>query len=377
MRRASVLRVITRLNIGGPAIQAFLLTRSLDRVYPTILAAGTSPAEEGELSDPAVEVVRVPLVRPIRPATDAAAYRAISRLIQTSGVSLVHTHMAKAGIVGRVAARRSGAAVRTVHTFHGHVLEGYFARPVQKAFIATERWLARRTDALVAVSEEVRDSLLALGIGTPARFHVIPLGFELAPFLSVAGQTGALRTSLGLAPDVPLVGVAGRLAPIKDHETLLRAMARIPEAHLVILGDGEKRADVESTVRRLGLAQRVHLVGWRADMAACLADIDVVVLTSRNEGTPVSLIEASASARPVVATDVGGVRSVVVDGTTGLLAPAGDDAAIAAHVTRLLDDRAMARTFGAAGREHARTRFDHVRLVSDVADLYGSLLAPA
>jgi len=374
---ASVLRLITRLNIGGPAIQALLLTRALRDSYPTILATGTPPDEEGELTDPAVEVVRVPLVRPIRLPTDIAAYRSVHRLIESSGIRLIHTHMAKAGIIGRLAARRSRTPVKTVHTFHGHVLEGYFTPPVEKAFVAIERSLARRTDALVAVSNEVRDSLLALGIGSPQRFHVVPLGFDLSPFLGISEPSGVLRTQLGLSPGARLIGTAGRIVAIKDHETLLRAMTKVPEAHLAILGDGENRADVEAAVRRLGLEERVHLLGWRLDMAACLADMDVVVLTSRNEGTPVSLIEASACARPVVATDVGGVRSVVLDGRTGLLARAGDDAAIASHLLTLLNHPATASDLGRAGRKHVRDRFDHSRLIADIEELYGSLLAPS
>lgn len=369
----SVLRLITRLNIGGPAIQALLLTTALRESYPTILAAGTPPPEEGELRDPEVDVVRVPLVRPVSPLADVSAYRSVRRLIANPRISLIHTHMAKAGIIGRVAAR--GRHIKTVHTFHGHVLEGYFASPVQKAFIALERSVGRRTDALVAVSEEVRDSLLALGIGSPERFHVIPLGFDLSPFLSVSGRTGALRRTLRLPPDVPLIGIAGRLAAIKDHATLLRAMRGLPDAHLAILGDGEKRSDVEAAIKDFGLEQRVHMVGWRLDMAECIADTDVVVLTSRNEGTPVSLIEASASARPVVATDVGGVRSVVVDGITGFLVDAGDDVAVSRRLRTLIDDRALSRRLGEAGREHVVKQFDQVRLINEVKDLYDSLLA--
>lgn len=374
--QTSILRLITRLNIGGPAIQALLLTRLLQDTFPTVLAAGAAPKNEGELSDPRVHVVRVPLVRPVS-TLDLKAIAAVRRIIRLRAPKLIHTHMAKAGLVGRVAAMDRRLSLKTVHTFHGHVLQGYFRPPVERAFIAAERWLGRRTDALVAVSDEVRDSLLALGIGSPERFHVIPLGFDLSPFLSVVGPTGALRQAIGLRPDIPLIGVAGRLAAIKDHATLLRAMVRIPEAHLVVLGDGEKRADLESTIRHLGLENRVHLVGWRLDMADCLADMDVVALTSRNEGTPVSLIEASASARPVVATDVGGVRSVVLDGRTGFLASAGDEDAIAAHLITLINNRAMSRRVGLAGREHVRKRFDQERLISDVQDLYGSLLGPS
>lgn len=368
----SVLRVITRLNIGGPAIQALLLSKALSDRFPTTLAAGTPAPEEGELSDPLVPITRVPLVRPIAPRADLAAYRAVSRLIDGTRPALVHTHMAKAGIVGRVAARRSEA--KTVHTFHGHVLEGYFSAPVQRSFIAIERWLAARTDALIAVSEEVRESLLDLGIGSRDRFHVIPLGFDLSPFLSIGDGEGSLRRELGVVPETPLIGIVGRLVAIKDHETALRAVAQIPDAHLVVIGDGDRRAEVERSIIEMGLSGRVHLLGWRNDLAACLADIDVVLLTSRNEGTPVSLIEASAAGRPVVATDVGGVRSVVVDRSTGLLATAGNDAELAARLVDVLGSPDRGRGLGDAGREHVRERFDQARLIDDIAALYDSLL---
>lgn len=370
----TVLRLITRLNIGGPAIQALLLTRSLRETHPTVLAAGSPSPEEGELSHPDVVVTKVPLVRPIRPHQDVAAYVSVLRLISDTGVSLVHTHMAKAGIVGRVAARHSKTTVRTVHTFDGHVLSGYFSAPVQRSFIAMERWLASRTDVLIAVSDEVRDSLLDLGIGHMDQFHVIRHGFDLSSFLAVETQTGAVRRDLGLSNATPLVGIVGRLVPIKDHATMLRAIARLPDVHLAVLGDGEKRSEVEGLVERLGLSNRVHMLGWRHDVAACYADIDVVALTSRNEGTPVSLIEASAAARPIISTDVGGVRTVISDGKTGLLVGAEDDAAIASAIRRLIDDPAFARGLGTSGRSFVRKRFDQKRLVAETTALYDDLL---
>lgn len=368
-----VLRLITRLNIGGPAIQALLLTRRLRDRYPTVLAAGRAPAHEGELTDPELTVQHVPLVRELSPLNDLRAVKAVRHLLRSSGSELIHTHMAKAGFVGRIAAGRAGN-IKTVHTFHGHVLEGYFSRPIQRSFVFTERWLAARTDALIAVSTEVRDSLLDLGIGTPDRFHVIPLGFDLSKFLEVSSPKGVLRKEMGLSPDVPIVGVVSRLAAIKDHASLLLAIAQTPEVHLAVMGDGELRSELQELTVNLGIEQRVHFLGWRKDVAGCLSDCSVVALTSRNEGTPVSLIEAAAAARPVVATDVGGVRSVVQEGRTGWLVPAGDVAAISASIARLLNDPHMREEFGRAGREHVTHRFDESRLVREIAELYESLL---
>ncbi|MGH2806408.1 MAG: glycosyltransferase, partial [Actinomycetota bacterium] len=317
--QARVLRAITRLNIGGPARQALLLSAELRDEFPTWLVAGQPQPGEGELSDERVPVIKAPLVRPLNPIQDARAVVVMRRLLRDSGAHLLHTHMAKAGTVGRVAAFTSPDKPRTVHTFHGHVLEGYFRPTFERAFVRVERALARRTDVLIAVSEEVRDSLLDLGIGRSEQFRVIPLGFDLTSFLRVEGRSGALRRDLPIDDDVPLVGILGRLAPIKDHRTLLEAMRKVESAHLAVLGDGELMDELRSSARAMGIADRVHFVGWRHDVADVISDLDVVALTSRNEGSPVSLIEALASNRPVVATDVGGVRSVVQDGKTGYL----------------------------------------------------------
>jgi glycosyltransferase involved in cell wall biosynthesis len=368
-----VVRVITRLNIGGPARQALALSRELRPDHDTVLAAGAPRADEGELLDPAVEVTRVPLVRPPRPTTDARAVVALRRLIDEHRPDIVHTHMAKAGTVARIAARTSRPRPRTVHTFHGHVLEGYFSRPVQRAFVAVERALARATDVLVAVSPHVRDDLLELGIGQPEQYRVVPLGFDLTEHKTVTGRSGLLRQRLGLSDDAALAGVVGRLVPIKDHATLLDAISRVPDAHLAVIGDGELRGQLEAQAERLGLTARVHFVGWWTDIPSAMADLDVVVLSSRNEGTPVSLIEASACGRPVVATDVGGVRAVVADGRNGLLVPRDDPSALATAIGTVLGDDALAARLGAAGRE-AVAPFDLQRLVDDIRRLYDELL---
>lgn len=374
MSEVKIVRLITRLNIGGPARQALLLTREMTD-SPTVLAAGTPAPEEGELSDPLVPVHRIPLVRPFQPRRDAAALAAIRSLIRINRPHLVHTHMAKAGSLGRLAAMTVRPRPKLVHTFHGHVLEGYFSPKVQRAFVEIERRLARRTDMLVAVSPQVRDSLLSLGIGSPDRFKVIPLGFDLHHLLQVEGPRGAFRAATGIPPGVPLVGIIGRLAPIKDHLTLLEAMARVPEAHLAIVGDGELRTRLEGEVERLRLAPRVHFAGWWTDMSEVLADLEVVALTSRNEGTPVSLIEALAAGRPVVATDVGGVRFVVDHEATGLVCPPGSPEAVGEALLRLLEDEDMRKRMGAEGRSRVSGRFSHLRLLRDIRALYAELLA--
>ena len=370
-----VVRVITRLNIGGPARHALILTRRLNAEFPTTLVAGTPPEVEGELIDPAVPVRRVHLVRPIRPEQDLSAYRAIRRIMAEARPALVHTHLAKAGLLGRLAARSAlGRNVRTVHTFHGHVLEGYFPGPVSRAFIEMERRLAADTDLLVSVSEQIRDDLLRLRIGRAEQHRVVPLGLELDPFLQMTGPTGRLRSQIGVGPDVPLIGVVGRLVRIKNHEAVLGALSYLEGAHLAVIGDGPMRRSLGDKAAATGLGQRVHFAGWIHDMPAALADLDVVALASRNEGTPVALIEAGAAARPVVATDVGGVRSVVQNGATGYLVPSGDIASMAERIARLLADRQLANQLGTTARQEIAIRFGSDRLVEDVANLYRELL---
>ena len=368
-----VLRLITRLNIGGPARQALALTRLLRPEHDTVLGAGTPTASEGELTDSDVPVHRLPLVRPLRPATDARAVPAVRRLIRQHQAELVHSHMAKAGTVGRLAAATVRPRPRTVHTYHGHVLDGYFRPAVERAFVATERALAHLTDVIVAISPEIRDSLLELGIGKPDQYRVIPLGFDLEAHRAVTGPSNALRARLGLSNGVPLVGAVGRLVPIKDHSTLLQAMAQLPDAHLAVLGDGELRAALEAEAATRGLSQRVHFVGWWTDIPSAMADMDVVALSSRNEGTPVSLIEAGACGRPVVATDVGGVRSVVADEESGLLVPAEDPSSMAEALDRVLRDPDLGHRFGSAGRDASKS-FGLERLLGDVRALYADLL---
>jgi glycosyltransferase involved in cell wall biosynthesis len=365
-----VCRIITRLNIGGPARQALLLTAALRPEHETTLLAGTPTADEGELGAPGVDVVRVPLVREIAPAVDARALVAVRGELARRRPHIVHTHMAKAGTVGRLASLTLRPRPRTVHTFHGHVLDGYFGQARQRAFVEAERLLARSTDVLIAISEEVRDELLELRIGRPEQYRLIRLGLDLSALR--AGVDGRLRAALGLPATTPLIGTVGRLVPIKDHALLLEAMLDLPGVHLAVLGDGELRAELEARTIALGLADRVHFTGWWADVASAMVDLDVVVLSSRNEGTPVALIEAAAAGRASVATDVGGVRTVVRDGINGLVVPPAAPRPFADAVRALLADPERRAAMGEAGRAISR-EFEADRLVADIRALYAEL----
>jgi glycosyltransferase involved in cell wall biosynthesis len=375
-------RVIARLNVGGPALHATLLTERLDPArYDSLLVAGVEEPREGNylhLRGRTLERLRtVPtLGREIGPR-DAAALVELWRLMRRVRPAVVHTHTAKAGTLGRLAALWAGVPV-VVHTYHGHVFQGYFSPARTRLFLAIERWLGRRTDRLLTVSEAVRTELLGFGIGSPARLQVLPLGLELEPFTGCERLRGQLRDELALAEAAPLVGIVARLVPIKAHEVFLGAAARLREAvpacRFVVVGDGERRPELEALARELGLGDRVRFLGWRRDLDRIYADLDVVVLASRNEGSPVSLVEAMAAARPVVATRVGGVPDLVEDGVTGCLVPPGDAGATAAAIRNLLGDPERRAAMGTAGRKHVVPAFGADRLLADVDRLYTDLL---
>lgn len=375
----SVTRVITRLNVGGPSHNAILLSKGLSaRGFDTTLISGTVTSREGRIDPAGVHHVSLPaLKRALDPLADISAFRSLKRHFSLSRPAIVHTHLAKAGTLGRIAAR-SADIPHVVHTFHGHVLEGYFSRPASAGFLQIERALARRTDALVAVSQSIRDELLDLGVGTPTQWHVIPLGLDLEPIADSAINSLQARRVLDLPRSGPIVGIVGRLVPIKNHELFLEAARLIsgerPDTCFVIAGDGELRDRLESRGRAL-LGDRVRFLGWVHDLPGLYRALDVAVLSSNNEGTPVALIEAAAAATPIVATDVGGVKDVIDHGHTGYVVPPNDAASLAARVTELLNDARGAHRMGTQARGRAITRFGARRSLDEVAHLYDSLLS--
>jgi glycosyltransferase involved in cell wall biosynthesis len=373
-----VLHVITRMNVGGPARHLLTLLPMLrERGFEPLLVHGTAEPEEGELSPGDIPTIRVPaLRRPIDPPADVRAAVELRRIVKRSRPALVHTHLSKAGALGRIAARREQVPA-LVHTFHGHVLEGYFATPSNKLFVGTERRLAGRTDALIAVSRAVRDELLRLGIGDAARWRVIPLGFDLEHPGDEVTDRNEARRLLDVPPTGPTIGIVGRLVPIKNHVLFLEAGRRLldrwPDATFVIAGDGELRTALEGEATRL-LGDRVRFTGWVRSLPELYAALDVVVLASLNEGTPVTLIEAAAAGLPVVATNVGGVADVVVDGESGYLVPSGDASALATRIGEVLEDPGIGRRMGEAGRLRVRTAFSPQVMADRIAELYRELL---
>ncbi len=386
-----VLRVVTRLNVGGPAIQAITLSdRLAARGYDTLLVHGQLDAGEGDMRYllPASVAARPlrSLRRPLAPAHDSVALAQLLDLMRDFRPQIVHTHMAKAGTLARLAAavynRTAGRGhrARVVHTYHGHVLDGYFSARKTRLFLAIERGLARVTDRIVAISPSIQRQLLdEYHIGRASQYAVVPLGFDLSTFAALDDRARReARGALNIAPLAHVVSTIGRLTAIKQQDLFLEVAARVAAsdslATFVIAGDGSLRGGLERQARALGLGDRVRFLGWRRDLATIYGASDLVLLTSRNEGTPVALIESLASGVPGVSTDVGGVRDVIANDTVGLMAPDRDSSALAAHVMALLADPQRRRQMGADGRALVIARYGLDRLVADVDALYRELL---
>jgi glycosyltransferase involved in cell wall biosynthesis len=383
-----VLRLIARLNMGGPALHVSYLTRGLaDRGYTTTLAAGSLAYGESSMSFVAkelgVQVHPIPqLHREISPIYDSLTVARITRLIHRERPHILHTHTAKAGAVGRLAALLAGEdrPPIIVHTFHGHVLSGYFDPVSTSVFRGLERSLAAMTTRLVAVSPEVRDDLVALGVAPAERFAVIRLGIDLDQRISVSNDGGSsLRRLFGVSKEEFVVGWVGRMTAIKRVPDVLLAFRRLREkgvdARLCLVGDGPDREEIEQRAHDLGVAPHTLFVGYQRDVSDYYAFFDAVVLPSANEGTPVVAIESLASGRPVVATRVGGTPDVVQDGLDGMLVPVGDVDGVADALELLARDPELRSRLGEHGRKRVVPRYRVERLVDDVDALYRELLS--
>ena len=352
--------------------------------YRTVLIHGSVEQNEADmtyLADEAeragIERVIIPeLGRELRPSKDALTLYRLTRELRRIRPDVVHTHKAKAGALGRTAATLLGIKAR-VHTFHGHVFSGYFSPRKTAAFLSIERGLARITDRLIALSPSLVDELVdTYHVAPRERFSVVPLGLDLQRFAKAEVHRGALKQALGIRPEARLVGIVGRLVPVKDHATFLLAAALLAKRHsdleFVIVGGGELLGEITAQASVPSLRSRVHLLGWRADLEQIYPDLEVVALSSINEGTPVTLIEAMAAGVPVASTAVGGVADLLQGGARGELAPARDPNALAAAIERALAPAAAARA------THIRTavvsEYGTERLCTDLDRLYQELL---
>lgn len=403
-----IVRIIDRLNIGGPAKHVVWLTAGVDQhQFDTVLITGNVAPGEGEMDyfahEAGVEPVVIPEMSRELSLRDLLVVAKLFRQFRRFRPQIIHTHKAKAGFVGRIAALLykwlTPSALwlrprdcRVVHTFHGHIFHSYYGPVKTLLFLTIERLLARfGADRIITISDQQRREIAGMyRVGRPEQFRVIPLGID---FDECPEQFGKLRAELGIAAEELLIGIVGRLCEVKNHALLLEAAARLvlgeneyaPHVHFVIIGDGHLREELEQQAHRLGIADRVTFTGFRQDVMGLYGDLDVVALTSLNEGTPLTLIEAMNSGCPVVATEVGGVvdllgaraESTAEDFSVwehGVTAPSRDAAGFANALRFMIDRPELRSQMGERGRAFVRTHLSRERLVQDVEALYRELI---
>lgn len=379
-RPIRVVNVLARLNVGGPAIHVSLLTqRMAPPDYESFLVTGTVGGAEGDMTWYATERGVTPIIIPtlgreLHPIRDIATLWKLYRLLRQLKPDVVATHTAKAGFVGRVAAWLAGAPV-IVHTYHGHVFHGYFSPAKTRLFLLLERFAARLSDAIIALTPGQRDDLVNVYHIAPAsKFIVMGYGLDLSAFAAAQRHSGTFRRAWGVAGDAPLITIVGRLAPVKNHALFLQAAVKLreilPAARFAIVGDGELRTELEAQVDALGLRDAVFFTGWQKDVTPVYADSDVLVISSVNEGTPFTVIEAMAAGCPVVSTAVGGVPDFLNYGELGKLVPSGDADALAGALVETVQQPPDAEALRALIVE----RYGIDRLVRDLDALYRGLL---
>jgi len=376
IKHIKIIRIIARMNVGGPAVQVSGLMRGFDaQVFDQELVTGYCADDEADYLEKVatdVKAIRIDgLGRSIKPRADLTALFAIIREIRRFKPDVIHTHTAKAGVVGRVASILSGHKSVRVHTFHGHLLNGYFGSGKTKLVILVEKFLALFTDQLLAVGAKVKDDLLAVGIGNHSKFGVMPPGLQLA---KVPSRSSA-RKVIGLNDDAIYCAFIGRLTQIKRPDRFLDVVAEIKsrgiDLRFIVAGAGELLQYCQDRAEYENLP--VTFLGWREDIEVVLAAADFILLTSDNEGTPLSLIQAGMVGIPVVATNVGSTNEIVVNGETGLLTDL-SVGQLADSVAKVAKDSVLRAKMGSAGKEYTLARYGVDRLVKDHQDLYLHLL---
>lgn len=384
-----VLRILNRFNLGGPIYNASYLTSDLSPEFETLFIGG--PHEDGEadalyvahnlgLSPLVIEEMR----RSVNPISDLHALQRIRRIIRDFKPDIVHTHASKAGALGRIAARLENVPV-VVHTYHGHVFHSYFGSFKTFIYKSVERFLSRITTAVITISPQQQNEICNIHrVVDIDKTHVIPLGFELGRFDNNNDRRRKkFRTTYSLEEEEVAIAIVGRLVPIKNHPLLIRAVSAIKKKkiRLFIVGDGPEKLHLQALCDDLHLPyiggnaeQKVHFIGWHTQVEEILPGFDLVALSSDNEGTPVSLIEAQAAKLPVVSTDVGGVSDIVQHGETGLIVSSKDLDAFTAALALLSDDKELRKKMGEAGQKSVLQAFSRERLANDVSALYRSLL---
>ena len=381
-----ILRIINRFNIGGPTYNATFLARFMGERYETMLIGGLP--EEGEsdslyiLNNYGVEPVLIDeLVRNPDLSSDRKAYKRIKEIISEFNPHIVHTHASKAGALGRKAAISCKVPV-VVHTFHGHVFHSYFGAAKTLLFKGIERRLAKKSNAIIAISDKQREELVhEHKISKPEKTKVVNLGFDLDPFNEKRQRLRETkREELGLSDEVA-IALIGRFAPIKNHEMFFDVVEEIlaktnKKVKFFVVGDGTEREYIEERTEKINRtnAETVVLTSWIKDIGSFNAAMDIVCMTSLNEGTPVSLIEAQAANIPVISTDVGGVRDVVIDGETGFIVPSKDVSAFSEKLLKLIEDEKKRLEMSQNGWTFVKDKFHYKTLVKNMEQIYAELL---
>lgn len=379
-RPRRIARLITRLHVSGTALQAILLTAKLrERGDETFLLIGETPPDEDNLLAVAEQYGITPIILPdltrtLNPLRHWRAIRQIAGALRAIQPDIVHTHMTTAGFWGRIVARLLGVKV-VVHTLHVHPFRGYYNRVQSGVFAALERIGAYFSDSIITLSEKLRRELTDRHrITRKSAVIVLPLGLDLGEFERIPRHAGTIRAQYGIEPDAPLIGIVARLIAVKNHKLFFKAcqriLAEVPNARFLVVGDGELRAALEQEVNALGIESAVIFTGWLDNMPAVYADLDVLALSSWNEGTPVPIIEALVSGCAVVSTDVGGVADLLDGGKFGALVPRDDCNALTDALLQAL------RTpySGEVARQAMRSRYGLDRLIEELDSLYRGLL---
>jgi len=390
-----ILRIHNRLIVGGPTLNVLYLTKYLAPEYETMLLVGEKEAHEKDASFLAkqmgIETVYVPdMGRSIRPFRDYRAFKHLQQIIKKFKPDIVHTHAAKPGAVGRMAARSMRVPV-VVHTYHGHVFHSYFGKMKTQFIINTERYLAKKSDMLVAISHQQKKELSSeFKIAPENKFRIIPLGFELEKFLTDQDKKRKrFREEFGIADHEVAIGITGRLVPIKNHFLFLEGLRHVisnssKQIKAFIIGDGETRQAIEQKATALGIqfsspeklqpGAPLIFTSWRSDIDVINAGLDIIALTSLNEGTPVSLIEAQAANKPVIATKVGGITDIVSEGETALLSDVNDISGFSKNLLRLVNDDKLRNQLGKNASQFVLKKYSVQRLAADMSALYKELL---
>jgi glycosyltransferase involved in cell wall biosynthesis len=390
-----VLRILNRLIIGGPLLNAAYLTRYMPAEFETLLLVGEKEDHEKEADFFArqlgIQPVYIPeMGRSLHLRNDYQAYRRIKEIIRNFKPDIVHTHAAKPGAVGRMAAVHTKVPV-IVHTFHGHVFHSYFHPFKTKIFLNIERYMAKKSDAIIAISrQQFKELSHDFKIAPPEKFRIIPLGLDLGMFQdNIEEKRKKFRREFGIGNDEIVITITGRLVPVKNHTLFLEAISYVlknsaRKIKAFIVGDGETRKGLEAKAKQLQIAFSTEtdmhhphplvFTSWRHDVDVINAGSDIIALTSLNEGTPVSLIEAQAAGKPVVSTRVGGIGDIVSEGETGLLSDCNDTSGFCNNLLQLVEDDTLRHRLGQHSPAAIREKYSYQRLVTDMAQLYHTLL---